>query len=214
MIAFSPATVGTYADVRALQLRLLTDRIEGRTGDLLLIGEHERVVTLGRGTAQPPVGLPIPVVTIERGGQATWHGPGQLVAYPIVSLADLAIGVRDHLRALEEAVVRTLATFGIAAERREGATGAWVGDRKIASIGVAVRRHVTWHGLALNVAPDLADFQLIQPCGFAPGVMTSMAELLGDRMVSLDAVRDCLILAIVRALGLAPPIREPVPAAP
>ena len=209
VISFSPASVGDYRAVHALQERLLAERIAGGD-DAVLIGEHERVVTLGRATPQPWPVLPIPVVPIERGGQATWHGPGQLVAYPIVSLAELGIGVRDYLRALERALLATLARFDLVGERHEGATGAWVGGRKVASIGVAVRRHVTWHGVALNVAPDLADFALIEPCGFAPSVMTSMAELLGVPP-SFEAVRDALLLELVRALRLAPPIREAAP---
>lgn len=211
VIEFGPETVGDYLAVHALQQRLLAARIAGGD-DVLLIGEHERVVTLGRATPRPWPQLPLPVVEVERGGQATWHGPGQLVAYPIVSLADLGIGVRDHLRALEAALIALLARYGLAAERRDGATGAWVGGRKVASIGVAVRRHVTWHGLALNVAPDLADFGLIQPCGFAADVMTSMARLLGCAPPMAE-VRDRLLLELVRALRLAPPVREAPPPA-
>lgn len=207
VVPFSPATVGSYREVHALQQELLAERIAGAP-DTLLIGEHERVVTLGRATPSPPPVLPIPVVAIERGGQATWHGPGQLVAYPIVSLADLELGVRDYLRALETALLATLGAFGLEGARRDGATGAWVGERKVASIGVAVRRHVTWHGIALNVAPDLADFALISPCGFAPTVMTSMAELL-RAAPPIERVADVLVLELVKALCLAPPIREP-----
>ncbi len=207
VLPFSPESVGSYRDVHALQQELLAERIAGGC-DTLLVGEHERVVTLGRASPPMPPTLPIPVVAIERGGQATWHGPGQLVAYPIVSLADLELGVRDYLRALEAALLATLAAFGLAGERRDGATGAWVGERKVASIGVAVRRHVTWHGIALNVAPDLGDFALISPCGFAPGVMTSMAELLGG-VPPIDRVADVLILQLVKALRLAPAVREP-----
>jgi lipoate-protein ligase B len=163
------------------------------------------VVTLGRGTKEPVAGLPIPVVAIERGGQATWHGPGQLVAYPHVSLVERKRSIRDYLHTLEEAIRRTVAAFGIDGERRDGATGVWVGGRKLASIGVAVRRFVTWHGLALNVAPDLADFQLIQPCGFAPDVMTSMEQLLG-RAPPIDEVRQRLVVELVAALELPPAI--------
>jgi lipoate-protein ligase B len=209
VIEFSPATCGGYLAVHALQQRLLEGRVNGGD-DLLLVGEHERVVTFGRATPSPRPLLPIPVVEVERGGQATWHGPGQLVAYPIVSLADLELGVRDYLRALESALIALLACFGLAAERRDGATGAWVDGRKVASIGVAVRRHVTWHGLALNVAPDLRDFALIRPCGLGPDVMTSMKQLLGQAPPP-DAVRDALIRELVRELGLAPPVRESAP---
>lgn len=206
IVVFEP---GSYAQVHALQQEWLARRIEGASGDVILVGEHERVVTLGRGTKEPVGGLPIPVVAVERGGQATWHGPGQLVAYPIVALVERRRSIRDHLHGLEEAILHTVAAFGIAAERRAGATGVWVAGKKLASIGVAVRRFVTWHGLALNVAPDLADFRLIRPCGFEPDVMTSMAELL-PKVPPLDEVRQRLVLELVGVLGLAPPIWAPL----
>jgi lipoate-protein ligase B len=213
VLPFGTTAPADYEKVHALQERLLEERIAGRTPDSILVGEHARVVTLGRGAKQPPAPLPIPVVVVERGGKATWHGPGQLVAYPIVSLGELRLGVREYLRALEEAIVRTLAGFGIAAGRSDAGTGVWTGARKIASIGVAVRRRVAWHGLALNVAPDLSDFRLIEPCGFPPDVMTSMAERLGGRAPQLSEVRAALVQELVRALRLAPPIREPDPLA-
>jgi lipoyl(octanoyl) transferase len=207
VLPFGRRAPADYEPVRALQERLLEERVAGRTPDLILVGEHARVVTLGRGVKGPPPSLPIPVVPIERGGQATWHGPGQLVAYPIVSLADLRLSIRDYLRALEDALLATLAAFGLDGRRVEGATGAWVGERKVASIGVAVRRRCTWHGVALNVAPDLSDFALIEPCGFSPKVMSSMAELLGSEP-ALREVEARLVRELVRALRLAPPIWE------
>lgn len=210
VVPFSGRAPAPYAPVHALQARLLAERIAGKTSDVILVGEHERVITLGRGTKEPPPPLPIPVVAIERGGQATWHGPGQLVAYPIVSLADLRLGVREYLQALESALLATLFAWGIEGERREGATGAWVGPRKVASIGVAIRRRVSWHGLALNVAPDLSDFRLISPCGFAPEVMTSMRELRGGAAPPIEEVRVVLVRELARALRLAPPIWEAV----
>ncbi len=205
VVPFAP---GSYARVHALQQEIVAQRVDGSGGDALLVGEHERVVTLGRGTKEAVAGLPIPVVAIERGGQATWHGPGQLVAYPIVSLSKRRQSIRDYLRDLERAIVATVAAFGIQAEGRAEATGVWVGAQKLASIGVAVRRWVTWHGLALNVAPDLSDFARIRPCGFAPDVMTSMERLLG-RAPPMDEVRQRLVVELVRVLGLAPPIWEP-----
>jgi len=211
VLPFGTRAPAPYAAVHALQERLVEERGAGHSPDVILVGEHARVVTLGRGVKQPPRPLPIPVVAVERGGQATWHGPGQLVAYPIVSLADQRLGVRDYLRALEEATRRVLAEAGLESVRHEGRTGVWVGERKIASIGVAVRRRVTWHGLALNVAPDLADFGLIEPCGFAPSVMTSLAEQLGGRAPPIAQVRAALVLALVRELRLAPPVWEPDP---
>jgi lipoate-protein ligase B len=205
IVPFAP---GSYARIHALQQEFVARRVAGESGDAILVGEHERVVTLGRGTKEAVEGLPIPVVAIERGGQATWHGPGQLVAYPIVSLTERRQSIRDHLRDLERAIVATVAAFGIAAEWRDGATGVWSGARKLASIGVAVRRWVTWHGLALNVAPDLSDFARIRPCGFEPDVMTSMERLLG-RAPPIEEVRQRLVVELVRALRLAPPIWEP-----
>ncbi len=208
ILPFGVRAPAEYGPVHALQQRLLEERSAGRTPDAILIGEHARVITLGRGVKQPPGPLPIPVVAVERGGQATWHGPGQLVAYPIVSLADLRLSIREYLRALEEALLATLRAFGVVGSRREGATGAWVGERKVASIGVAVRRRVTWHGVALNVSPDLSDFGLIEPCGFSPAVMTSLAQLVADRAPPMEAVTIALVRELVRALRLAPPIWE------
>jgi lipoate-protein ligase B len=197
-----PFAPGTYQDVHAQQEELVARRIAGG-GDVIVVGEHERVVTLGRGVREVLPPLPIPTVAIERGGQATWHGPGQLVAYPILSLAERRLSIRAYLHALEEAIVRAVATFGVVAGRREGATGVWIGEKKLASIGVAVRRWVTWHGLALNVAPDLSDFQWIRPCGFAPEVMTSLANVLGSAP-PMGEVRRRVIEEIVAVLRLAP----------
>ena len=140
IVRFAP---GSYAAIHARQQEFVAQRIAGAIGDVILIGEHERVVTLGRGSKEPVGALPIPVVAIERGGQATWHGPGQLVAYPLVSLVARKRSIRAYLHQLEEAILRTVAAFGIEAQRREGATGVWVGAQKLASIGVAVRRFIT-----------------------------------------------------------------------
>lgn len=120
-----------------------------------------------------------PVVQVERGGDVTWHGPGQLVAYPIVRLPEGRQDIVLHLRSLEEAVIRTCADFGLLATRDPRNAGAWVGGRKIASVGVSCSRWVTWHGLALNVSPDLGWFARINPCGLGAEVMTSMAQELG-----------------------------------
>lgn len=202
-----PFPVPDYRRVHELQLELVAERGAGRTADVLLLGEHERVVTLGRGRAGELPALDLPVVPVERGGLATWHGPGQLVVYPIVDLRNVDLSVRAYLRALETACVEVLGTFGVTGTLHEGATGVWVGERKIVSIGVAVRRFVTYHGLALNVAPDLADFHRFEPCGFRPGVMTSLAELLREPP-SMAEVTLRTVQALVRTLRLAPPIWE------
>jgi len=177
-----------YTDARALQHRLREERIAGRLDrDVLLLLEHEPTVTLGRGTRDSSLPLSqaelaargLMVQEIERGGDVTWHGPGQLVGYPILDLARLRPDLHWYLRQLEEVLITGLGTMGIPAERRAGYTGVWTGDRKIASIGVHVRRWVTMHGFALNVANALSDFGLIVPCGI-PGVeMTSVCRELG-----------------------------------
>lgn len=182
-----------YAEVHALQQRLVERIAAGGMPDLLLTGEHPPVVTLGRktpgGAAYPPG---IPVVEIERGGEATYHGPGQLVAYPLVHLTRARRDLHRFQRDLEELGILVLADFGIGGVRREGWTGVWVGDRKVMSLGIAVRRWVTWHGLALNVATDLAPFRAFHPCGLSGDVMTSMAEVLG-RAVPLPDVTASLV---------------------
>lgn len=142
----------------------------------------------------------VPVVEIERGGDATYHGPGQLVAYPIVKLGEGERDLHRFLRHLEEAMIRTLAERGVAAGRREGATGVWIGERKIASIGIACRRWVTFHGLALNVSTDLAYFQRIAPCGFDAAVMTSLARELGAP-ATVDEIKPRLAAHLAGALG-------------
>lgn len=161
--------------------------------DLLILTEHAPVFTLGKSHPVPDLRVPagdarlatIPIVPTERGGDITYHGPGQLVAYGIIDLRGWSLGVTDYVDGLEETVVRTLASFGIAGERRPGARGAWVGDRKIASLGVNVRRWVTMHGIALNVDLDLEPFTLINPCGLVGVQMTSIARECG-RAISVD----------------------------
>lgn len=183
----------------ALQRELVEARLSGRARDTLLLVEHEPVVTLGRGTrgaflaggarvtregaaewVELPGGARAEVVEVERGGQATYHGPGQLVAYPVVKLREGRRDLHAWMRALEQAVIDTLEPLGLRAGRRAGATGVWIdGQRKIGSVGVAASRWVTYHGLALNVGTDLAHFAAIAPCGFEAGVMTSVEREVG-----------------------------------
>ena len=193
-----------YARATALQEALVARRLVGGTDALLLL-EHPPVYTLGRG-ADPrflgaAAGGAVPVVRASRGGQVTYHGPGQLVGYPILDLRGHRLDVRWYLRTLEEALVAALTDVGIEAGRRDGLTGVWVGTRKIASIGVALRRWVTWHGFALNVAPALEAFGAITPCGIADVEMTSVAHEggPGDVASMLPLVRD----RFVRAFGYA-----------
>ena len=169
-----------YADAHALQQELVARRAEGAIGDVLVLTEHEPVITHGRGTPADELAAlaatGIPVVEVERGGEATYHGPGQLVAYPILLLEEDRRDLHRYLRDLEEVVIGVLSEFALEGLRRPGLTGVWLGERKVCSLGVAVRRWVTWHGLALNLHTDLAPFRRFHPCGLAPDVMTRLAD--------------------------------------
>jgi lipoyl(octanoyl) transferase len=165
-----------------------------RTGEeTLFLLEHEPVYTIGRRLDKSSLGdvtyLPHPVFEINRGGQATYHGPGQLVGYPILDLKKRGKDLHVYLRALEMAVIRLVESFGVQALFCEGKTGVWVENRKIASIGIGVRRWITMHGFALNVSSDLIGFLSITPCGLTGVRMTSLSLELG-REVSLEEVRD------------------------
>lgn len=166
-----------YRDAHPLQESLVEQRVRDEIGDQLLLTEHEPVVTLGRG-ADPAqfAQLGLPVVQVERGGDATYHGPGQLVAYPILALPESRRDLHRYLRDLEEVVIGVLGEVDVTGTRRPGLTGVWIGDKKVCSIGVAVRRWVTWHGLALNLTTDLRSFAQFKPCGLDPGVMTNLAD--------------------------------------
>ncbi|MBK7875086.1 MAG: lipoyl(octanoyl) transferase LipB [Planctomycetes bacterium] len=189
-----------YEAAHALQQELLAARLDGAIGDTLLLTEHERVVTLGRGSPRGAEGATaLPVVPVERGGEATWHGPGQLVAYPILLLPEAQRDLHRYLRDLEEVVIGVLASFGVEGARVEGKTGVWIGGLKVCSIGVAVRRWVTWHGLALNVDNDLADFRAFAPCGLDPNVMTRLSD--HAQGVTLAATERALLASFARTFG-------------
>lgn len=185
-----------YADALELQRELRRRRAEGDLDhDVLLLTEHPPVVTLGRGTR--PTSLPYPttllqrrgveVFEVERGGDVTFHGPGQLVGYPIVDLSDHRRDLHWYLRRLEDALISAVEGLGVPAGRTPGLTGVWTAGRKIASIGIHVKQWVTLHGFALNVTTDLSWFDLIVPCGIEQVVMTSLAEeLLRDDHPALD----------------------------
>lgn len=182
-----------YEDCWRLQLDLLEERASDRIPDTLLFVQHPSVITLGRktpgvrdGAALPAELAGVPVHIIERGGEATYHGPGQLVVYPLLRLS-LKLGPKAFLRLMEEAMVAVLASYGLSSFWEDGATGVWLLDsqnqkRKIASLGIAVRKGVSYHGLALNVNNDLRPFTLISPCGYSPMVMTNMKEQLGHEL--------------------------------
>ena len=183
-----------YDEAHALQKRLVADRAEDRIGDQLLLLEHPPVLTLGRNAnpanilASPEAlrACAIEVVHVERGGEVTYHGPGQLVGYPIVALAPRGLMIRPLVRALEAALVATCAAHGVEAARRDGHPGCWcdldgASPRKIGALGLRVERGVSYHGIALNVTVDLAGFELINPCGMPGVASTSIAVECGYR---------------------------------
>ena len=169
-----------YQRAHALQQALVGARLRDQITDTLLVLEHPHVYTLGRGADEKFILAPrpeVPVIRVARGGQVTYHGPGQLVAYPILKLEGPARDVGSYLRQLEQVMIDALAQHGVCAERRVRLTGVWIGARKIASIGVGIRRWVTYHGLALNLSTNLSYFDSIVPCGIEGCQMTSLARL-------------------------------------
>ena len=197
-----------YREAWAFQKEVVASRHAGTVRDTLLICEHDPVVTIGRGTPDGAVlDARFPVDPVERGGEATYHGPGQLVIYPIVKMTSQSRDLHHWLRALEDACSEVLESFGLVCGRRAGATGVWVSgsgseQRKIVSIGVAANRWVTWHGLALNHETKLEDFSVIKPCGFDAGVMTSMAAEMGVDCPSRADVLGQLVPALQRHLAV------------
>lgn len=210
-LAYDDRGCEEYARTLALQERLVQEVSQSpHDSAYLVLVEHDPpVITLGRSAdaahilASPDALLREGITTHKtaRGGDVTYHGPGQLVAYPILRITQHTGGVREYLRLLEEAVIGTLAEFGIAGGRVEGLTGVWVGKAKVAAIGVAIRRWVSYHGLALNVCPNMAHFGLIVPCGITDKKVTSMSELLG-RQVEVAQVKPVLAKHLANVLGL------------
>jgi lipoate-protein ligase B len=187
-----------------MQLALVKERQRDEVPDTLLFVEHPHVITAGRSAKRDNL-LAVgdtPLFEIERGGDVTYHGPGQLVGYPIFLLRQEERDLHVYLRNLEEAIIRACARFGLPGERKEGWTGVWTagGARKLASIGVAVKRWVTMHGFALNVSTDLARFAAINPCGLDAAVMGSMSGELG-RPIALGAVKDAVRDSFAEVFG-------------
>jgi lipoyl(octanoyl) transferase len=203
-----------YAAALELQQELVDARRRGEIEDTLLLLEHPPVITLGVKTRGKPTNIiaspgelkrqGVEVFETGRGGDVTYHGPGQLVGYPIFDLSPHRRDVHRYVRDLEEALIRAVATFGIEAGRVNGLTGVWVGpagrEEKLAAIGVRISRWITSHGFALNVAPDLRHFQLIVPCGIADRGVTSMEQLLG-RPVAMRVVEDAVARALAMVFG-------------
>lgn len=181
-----------------LQMDLVTARIANTIPDVVLFLEHTSVITLGVRTQDghvllPPVELAkrkIALFKSSRGGDVTWHGPGQLVMYPIIRLGEQEADARGYLHNLEEIAIRTAGDFGVKAFRRPGLTGAWTQAGKLAAIGIRLKRWVTFHGMSFNVKPDLAGFSAIVPCGLAGETVTSLEKILGAACPTLAQVRE------------------------
>ena len=185
-----------FKEVWDLQKELVKKRQNGQIKDTLILAEHEPVYTLGKNANENHIlqNSPRDVKTyqIERGGDVTFHGPGQLVGYPIMDLHNYNKSISCYMRSLEQLIIDTLAEFRVTAERKDGLTGVWVGDEKIAALGVRVTRWITMHGFALNVSPDLTYYSGIIPCGIFEYGVTSMAKQLTDQ-VAVDSVKQVLI---------------------
>ncbi len=184
----------SYGDALALQEKIVAQKAADLDApDEVLLLEHDSIFTIGRtsdhSSLRDPAALPAPLMAINRGGQATWHGPGQLVGYPLLDLRKRGSDLHRYLRDLEEFLILLCADYGVTASRREGLTGVWVGERKIASLGVGVRRWISMHGFALNICGPLDGFAHITPCGIAGVEMTSL-EREGAVGVSVEAVAE------------------------
>ena len=209
-----------YADAHALQQRLVDARKAGQIGDTLLLLEHPKVITLGRAAKREHILLAesalreggYELFETGRGGDVTFHGPGQLVAYPIVDLAPDRQDVRRYVRELEETMLRVAADYGLAAERVAGLNGAWVGTNKLGAVGVRISRWITMHGFALNVSTELSAFEAIVPCGIRGRGVTSLARELG-REVSHEEVETRAAEHLATLLGAALQFRDGSPEA-
>ena len=186
-----------YAEAHSLQKALQAKRIAGEIEDTVLLLEHPPVLTLGRSaraehvlaSAELLAAHGISIHEVGRGGDVTYHGPGQLVAYPIIALHGARRDVRKYVWSLEEAMIRTCRDFGVPAQRVSGLNGAWVEDRKIGAVGVRISRWVTMHGLALNANSDLTHFDLIVPCGIQDRAVTSLSAEVGKTIPAADAMQ-------------------------
>lgn len=182
-----------YEIAHKLQLSMVEERIEGKIPDTLLLLEHPHVITLGRRLKNSTTTVKgVPVYRVERGGEATYHGPGQLIGYLIVDMNSVNMSIKGFVWNIEEILIRTLKEYNLEADRVEGHPGVWVNNMKIASIGLALKWWVTYHGFALNVNTDLEFFKLINPCGLDPNVMTSMEKIIG-RKIEIENVKRVLV---------------------
>ena len=198
----------SYSEALKLQLDLHARCVSGEIPGALLLLEHHPVITMGVKTSKSNILLSeadlqsrgIELVKTDRGGDVTYHGPGQLVGYPILPLREFGLDLHGYLRALEESVIRSLAEFGLEGTRN-GPAGVWANGKKVCSIGVAVRKWVTYHGFALNVCPDLSHFSFINPCGLSSDRVTSLAEILPDAP-DVETVREVYARSFASTFGV------------
>ena len=198
-----------YVPAYQLQERLVQEQMQDSGSDSLLLLQHNPVITIGRSGDRNNIlvsesalaAAGISICEIDRGGDVTYHGPGQLTGYPIINLRHFRKDIHWYLRQLEETIIKVLAEYNIVGERMEGYTGVWVGNEKVAAIGVAIRRWITYHGFALNVHPDMSHFQLITPCGITDKGVTSLEKLLGHR-VDMDGVLNKAASAFAEVFGI------------
>ena len=183
-------------------MQRFTDARDDDTPDEVWVVEHDPIFTLGQAGKPEHVLMAgdIPVLHVDRGGQVTYHGPGQVVVYPLLDLRRLKIGVRDYVHRIEQAIIDTLVPWNITAMRRDGAPGVYVNEAKVAALGIRVRRGCTFHGLAFNVAMDLEPFARINPCGYAGLQVTSVLDLGGPS--SPDAIKPVLLDQLAKQFGL------------
>ena len=210
----APATTPRPAFVRDLgrqpyepvwrAMQGFTDARDTDTPDELWFVEHDPVFTLGQAGKEEHVLMPgdIPVIHVDRGGQVTYHGPGQIVVYPLLDLKRLKTGVRDYVCKIEQAIIDTLGEWNIGAARKDGAPGVYVNGAKVAALGIRVRRGCSFHGLAFNIAMDLEPFHRINPCGYAGLEVVSMSDLGGPG--GMEAVKPVLLAELARQFGLMP----------
>ena len=186
-----------YNDAWKLQKRLQSQRISGQIDDQLLLVEHFPVYTLGKNTPREHLLTKesdnISIIQTDRGGDITFHGPGQLVGYPILDLNQYKRSITWYMHELEQLIIDVLKEYDISAERKKGLTGTWVKDKKIAALGVRISKWVTMHGFSLNINPDLKYYQGIIPCGIKDYGVTSMADLLGNDVPDMSEIKDTLV---------------------
>lgn len=200
-----------YKSAYDLQKQLVHEHIEGRGSNCLILLQHNPVITIGRSGNESNIiasesmlsKAGIEMHEIDRGGDVTYHGPGQITGYPIINLRHFKKDIHWYLRQLEEVIIKVLADYDIAGDRSEGYTGVWVGNEKIAAIGIAIRRWITYHGFAFNVNPDMSHFRMINPCGITDKGVTSLEKLLGYE-VDICEVEDRTISAFAEVFNVNP----------